>query len=86
MMQAVRSPRGVITKLFGAILMMLGLLDSVLTLRGGVPAYEFLLLVLLGAGVFAVGAVRAGSRFGTLDSPVDMQARERPGAPQRANP
>lgn len=80
MMQAAGSPRGVKTKLFGAILMMLGLLDSVLTLRGGVPAYEFLLLVLLGAGVFAVGAVRAGKQVGGAVIPADVNARERPGA------
>lgn len=54
--------RGVKTKLFGAILMMLGVLDSLLTLRGGVPAYEFLMLIALGAAVFAVGAARAGTR------------------------
>ncbi len=50
--------RGVKTKLFGFILMVLGVLDSLLTLRGGVPAYEFILLILFGACVFAVGAVR----------------------------
>ncbi|MDO8463916.1 MAG: hypothetical protein Q7S46_01495 [Gallionella sp.] len=50
--------RGVKTKLFGFILMTLGVLDSLLTLRGGVPAYEYLLLILLGACVFAIGAVR----------------------------
>jgi hypothetical protein len=64
-----RSPRGVIIKLLGAIMMMLGLLDCVLTLRGGVPAYEFLLLVFFGAGVFAIGAVRAGSRGTEENSP-----------------
>ena len=53
--------RGVKTKLLGFILMTLGVLDSLLTLRGGVPAYEFLALILLGACVFAIGAVR-GSR------------------------
>lgn len=61
-MNIARNPRGVIIKLLGAIMMMLGLLDSVLTLRGGVPAYEFLLLFFLGAGVFAIGAVKAGER------------------------
>lgn len=79
-MQAAGSPRGVITKLFGAILMMLGLLDSVLTLRGGVPAYEFLLLVLLGAAVFAVGAVRAGKRAGEAAIPADESVCEPPQA------
>ena len=50
--------RGVKTKLLGFILMALGVLDSLLTLRGGIPAYEFLFLILLGACVFAIGAVR----------------------------
>jgi Na+-transporting methylmalonyl-CoA/oxaloacetate decarboxylase gamma subunit len=50
--------RGVKTRLFGFTLMILGVLDSLLTLRGGIPAYEFLFLILLGACVFAIGAVR----------------------------
>lgn len=54
--------RGVKTRLLGAILMMLGVLDSLLTLRGGVPAYEFLMLIVLGAGVFAIGAARGANR------------------------
>ena len=52
--------RGVKTRLIGFILMVLGALDILLTLRGGIPAYEYLLLVLLGAGVFAIGAARGG--------------------------
>jgi hypothetical protein len=54
--------RGVKTKLLGFAMMVLGVLDSLLTLRGGVPAYEFLLLILAGACVFAIGAVRGGKR------------------------
>ena len=54
--------RGVKTKLVGFILMVLGLLDTLLTLRGGVPAYEYLLLILFGACIFAIGAVRGGRR------------------------
>jgi len=50
--------RGTKTKLFGFIMMTLGVLDSLLTLRGGVPAYEYLLLIFAGACVFAVGAIR----------------------------
>lgn len=61
-MEAEYGRRGVKTKLVGFIIMVLGLLDSVLTLRGGIPAYEYLLLILLGACVFAVGAVRGGQR------------------------
>ena len=58
--------RGVKTKLLGFILMLLGLLDSLLTLRGGVPAYEFLLLIVAGAAVFAIGAVRSGQKSGRV--------------------
>lgn len=54
--------RGVKTKIFGFIIMALGLLDSLLSLRGGVPAYEYLMLILLGACVFAIGAVRGGRK------------------------
>ena len=61
-MEAEFSNRGVKTKLLGFILMVLGVLDSLLTLRGGVPAYEFLMLIALGAVVFAIGAVRGGRR------------------------
>ena len=54
--------RGVKTRIFGFIIMTLGLLDSLLTLRGGMPAYEYLMLILAGACVFAIGAVRGGRR------------------------
>ena len=54
---------GVKTRLLGFVLMVLGVLDSLLTLRGGIPAYEYLLLILLGACVFAVGAVRGGRKL-----------------------
>ena len=56
--------RGVKTRLLGFILMLLGVLDSLLTLRGGVPAYEFLLLIVLGAVVFSIGAVRGRQKSG----------------------
>ncbi|OFZ65669.1 MAG: hypothetical protein A2V79_04225 [Betaproteobacteria bacterium RBG_16_56_24] len=57
--------RGVKTKIFGFIIMVLGFLDSLLSLRGGMPAYEYLLLILFGACVFAIGAVRGGRRAST---------------------
>jgi hypothetical protein len=56
--------RGVKTRLIGFIIMALGVMDSLLTLRGGVPAYEFLLLTLLGAVVFAIGVVRGTRKAG----------------------
>lgn len=54
--------RGVKTRLLGFALMVLGVFDSLLTLRGGIPAYEYLLLIVLGACVFAIGAIRGGQR------------------------
>lgn len=62
------SYRGVKTRILGFVLMVLGVLDSLLTLRGGMPAYEYLLLILLGAGVFGIGAVQGSRR-----SPVDAE-------------
>jgi len=56
------SKRGVKTKLLGFILIVLGVLDSLLTLRGGIPAYEFLLLIFVGACIFAIGAVRGAQQ------------------------
>lgn len=58
------SNRGTKTKLLGFAIMLLGVLDSLLTLRGGIPAYEFLLLIVLGAAVFAIGVVRGGQKSG----------------------
>lgn len=57
------------TRLLGFVLMVLGVLDSLLTLRGGMPAYEYLFLILLGAGVFAVGAIRGARQLpaGTIE-------------------
>ena len=60
-MEAEYSRRGVKTKLFGFIIIVLGVLDCLLNLRGGFPAYEkFLYLIFFGACVFAIGAVRGG--------------------------
>jgi len=61
-METEYSKRGVKTKLLGFILIILGVLDSLLTLRAGVPAYEFLLLILVGVCVFVIGAVRGAQQ------------------------
>jgi hypothetical protein len=62
-MEAEFTGRGVKTKLIGFVIMVLGLLDCLLNLRGGLPSYEkFLLVILFGACVFAIGAVRGGQR------------------------
>ena len=55
---------GVKTKLIGFILIVLGVLDSLLTFRGGIPNEEYLWLIAFGFVVFAVGAAR-GSRRST---------------------
>jgi hypothetical protein len=59
------SKRGVKTKLLGFIMIVLGVLDSLLTLRGGIPAYEFLLLIFAGTCIFAIGAIRAAQPSST---------------------
>lgn len=58
--------RGVKTRLIGFIIMALGVMDCLLTLRGGVPAYEFLLLTVLGAMIFAIGVVRGMQKTHTV--------------------
>ncbi|HEB56215.1 MAG TPA: hypothetical protein ENI98_07905 [Gammaproteobacteria bacterium] len=52
--------RGVKTKLLGVVMISLGVLDSLLTLRGGLPSEKYILLIVLGILVFVIGAVRAG--------------------------
>lgn len=64
MAEAEYNTKGVKTRLLGFILMLLGVLDSLLTLRGGLPAYEFLGLIVVGAVVFAIGVVRGGQKSG----------------------
>jgi len=51
--------RGVKTRLFGVVLISLGFLDSLLTLRGGMPSEPYLILIAIGAAIFAIGAVRS---------------------------
>ncbi|MDD5395444.1 MAG: hypothetical protein PHE17_20665 [Thiothrix sp.] len=70
-MEAEFIERGVKTKLIGFIIMVLGLLDCLLNLRGGLPAYEqYLGVILLGACVFAIGAVRGGRRSSAVAAKV----------------
>ncbi len=76
---------GVIIKLFGSILMMLGLLDSLLSLRSGLPATEFLLLFFFGAAVFAAGAVRAHGT-GRRHAPLAGHAQSEGTISQHARP
>lgn len=67
--------RGVKTKLIGFVIMALGVLDILLNLRGGLPAYEkFLYLIILGACVFAIGAVRGGQQASAEQETQEMRA------------
>lgn len=51
--------RGVKTRLIGVAMIILGVLNSLLTLRGGLPSEEYLILIAVGAAVFGIGAVRS---------------------------
>jgi len=58
-----KSNRGVITRLFGVILIILGVLDSMLAWRGGFAVSDvYVLLVASGIFVYFVGAVQRRSK------------------------
>ena len=54
-----RERRGVKSRLVGVVLIALGVLDSLLTLRGGLPSEKYLILIALGTVIFAIGAMRS---------------------------
>jgi len=55
--------KGVVIKLFGVILIFLGVLDSMLSWRGGFAVSEsFMLLFAAGILLYAFGAIRGGNR------------------------
>lgn len=55
--------KGVKTKIFGVILIFLGLLDSLLSWRGGFPVSDFyVLLIASGMFLYALGAIRSTSK------------------------
>jgi hypothetical protein len=55
--------KGVTTKLFGVILIFLGILDSMLSWRGGFAVNDFyVLLIASGILLYIVGAIRQGSK------------------------
>jgi hypothetical protein len=57
------NPKGVITKIFGVVLIILGSLDMMLSWRGGMEVNPFHIGLFLGGIVlFALGAARASSR------------------------
>jgi len=55
------SSKGAITKILGVVLIILGVLDSMLAWRGGLSFSGFYVFLLVcGALLYAVGAVRHG--------------------------
>jgi uncharacterized membrane protein len=55
--------KGVVTKLFGVILVFLGALDSMVSWRGGFAVSEiYVLMIVAGAFLYAVGAIRSGAK------------------------
>ncbi len=55
--------KGVKTKLFGVVLIILGALDSMLSWRGGFSVSDFyVLLIASGILLYIVGAIRQGSK------------------------
>ena len=58
-----KSNRGVIPRLVGVILIILGVLDSMLAWRGGFPVSDlYVLLVASGIFVYFIGAVQRRSK------------------------
>ncbi len=57
-----RPRKGVVTKLFGVILIFLGVLDSMVSWRGGLAVDEiYALMIVAGLLLYAVGAIRGGA-------------------------
>lgn len=61
-MTGLEPKKGVKTKLFGVLLVILGALDSMLSWRGGFDAgNHYLIVIAAGLALYAVGAVRQGN-------------------------
>ncbi len=58
-----RPARGAIIRLFGVILIFLGMLDSMLSWRAGMAVSDFVVVLFAaGAGIYALGAIRGRRR------------------------
>jgi len=58
-----KSNKGVMTRLFGVVLIILGVLDSMLAWRGGYAVSDmYILLVATGIFVYFIGAVQRRSK------------------------
>lgn len=57
--------KGVVTRLFGVVLIALGALDSMLSWRGGLVDSDFpFVLLAAGAFAYAIGAIRGAGGHG----------------------
>ena len=55
--------KGVVIKLFGVILVFLGVLDAMVSWRGGFAVSEvYALMIVAGLALYAVGAIRSGAK------------------------
>ncbi len=57
------APRGVKKQIFGSILFFLGALNTLLSIKGGLPLDGFFLVLMLGGGlIFLYGALERASK------------------------
>ena len=49
--------RGVKTRLIGVAMIILGVLNSLLTLRGGLPSEKYLPFIAVGANIYIIGTI-----------------------------
>jgi len=57
------NPKGVLTRIFGVVLIILGSLDMMLSWRGGMEVHTFFIgIFVTGIVLFAIGAVMGASR------------------------
>jgi len=51
--------RGAKTRMIGVAVIILGVLDSLLTLQAGMPSEKYMVVIVLGAVIFAIGEMRS---------------------------
>jgi len=54
-----RERRGAKTRLIGVAVIILGALDNLLTLQADMPSEKYMVVIVLGAVIFAIGEVRS---------------------------
>lgn len=73
---------GVKTKLFGIVMVFLGILDSLLSWRGGFTASKwYVMLIALGLFLYAVGAIRGSGGLVAAHGAIPRSRRVEGGSP-----